>query len=234
MAFYRADSQMLNRKVCSAGKIQTKRRVQASYMHVSQRLIDNNKFGRGINMAINRKFLNGIALAAAVFALSTFVSAQESTTTDAPEKPVKERKYGKGGEFGKMNRFGGKGFRGGRGHNMMRGLRGIDLTEDQKTQIRSLMEANKSKFEASREEMRELMMKKRDGSMTEDEKARFEQFKADRKASAEQIKVTILSLLTPEQTAKLNEMKAEREKRRQEFKQRRMERAPRTDAPKND
>lgn len=184
-------------------------------------------------MAINRKFFNAIVMAAAVFAFSTFVSAQESTSTGTQEKPRKERKFGKGGEVGKMKRFGGKAFRGPRGNVAVRGLRGIELTEDQKSQVRSLMEANRARFETSREEMRTLITKKREGSMTDAEKLKFEQFKAERKAAGEQTRATILGLLTPEQTAKLNEMKAEREKRRQEFKQRRTERAPKSEAPKS-
>lgn len=101
--------------------------------------------------------------------------------------------------FGEGHR-GGKGMRGG---NIMRSLRGIELTDAQKTQIKSLMDTQKVTYEPKREEMRSLMMKKRDGSITEDEKARFEQFRNEMKASSQQLELSVMALLTPEQTGKL-------------------------------
>lgn len=176
-------------------------------------------------MSIKRKFFSIITLSFAVVAFSTFVSAQDgSGQTDTPQK--KEGRYGKGMR-GEGHR-GGKGMRGG---NIMRSLRGIELTEAQETQIKSLMDAQKATYEPKREEMRSLMMKKCDGSITEDEKARFDQFRNEMKASSQQLELSVMALLTPEQTAKLTQMKAEREQRMQEHKQKRMERKQQTEKP---
>lgn len=186
-------------------------------------------------MTVNRKIVTFLTLVIAVFALSTFVSAQESKS-DAP--PVKERrldKLNKGmdrkrGENGMKGKHGMHG-RGG-GKHIMRSLRAIDLTETQKTQIKSLMETNWASFQSTNEELKGLMMKRREGTLTSDDQTRLEQFKNERKAAAEQMKITIMGLLTPEQTAKLDQMKAEREQRMQERKQRWQERKLQKEAQK--
>jgi protein CpxP len=180
-------------------------------------------------MSIKRKFFSVITLAVAMFAFSTFISAQDSSKSDAPTPPVKEGKYGKRG-FGEGRRGGDRGMHGG---NIMRSLRGIELTDAQKTQIKSLMETNKTTFQPQREEMRSLMMKKRDGSISESEKGRFDQLKNEMKASAQQMEISIMALLTPEQTAKVTQMKAEREQKMQERKQQRQERKQQGDTPKD-
>lgn len=182
-------------------------------------------------MSINRKFFTAITLAIAVFALSTFVSAQE-TKTDKPF--TKEGHMGKRGEKGIKGEYGKRGKHGKhRGHGLMRSLHGVELSETQQTQIKSIFEANKSSFQTQHEEMKGLMMKKRDGSLTDADKSRLEQFKIERKAAAEQMDITIMALLTPEQTAKVNQMKVEREQRMQERKLRWQERKQETEKPKD-
>ncbi len=184
-------------------------------------------------MSDNRKFFTAMTLAIAVFALSTIVSAQDSTKTDAPTPPVKEGKMGKRGGKGMNREFRGEGKSGRHGEkSFLRSFRGIELTETQKTQIKSIMETNKTTFQGRHEQMKSLMMKRRDGSLTEADKAQLEQFKNERKAAAEQIKITVMALLTPEQTAKLTQMKAEREQRKLERKQRWEERKLKSETPK--
>ncbi len=172
-------------------------------------------------MSIKQNFFSVISLTIAVFAFSTFISAQDSSNKadDTPAPAVKEGKFGKRG-YGEGRR-GGKGMNGG---NVMRQLRGLELTDAQRTQIKSLMETQRTTFAPQHEELRSLMMKKRDGSINETEQARFDQLKNELKASSEQMRIQIMALLTPEQTAKLTQMKAEREQKRQERKQQRQER----------
>ena len=178
-------------------------------------------------MSLKRNFFSAITLAVTVFAFSVFVSAQDNTRTDAPTPPVKEGKSGKRGGKGMHGRHGG-------GDKMlMRSLRGIELTEAQKTQIKSLIETNKTTFAPQYEEMRSLKMKKRDGSISESEQARFDQLRNEMNASSEQMKLSIMALLTPEQTAKLTQMKAEREQKMKERKQRRQERKQQNETPKD-
>jgi Spy/CpxP family protein refolding chaperone len=184
-------------------------------------------------MSVNRKIFTAMTLAIAVFALSTFVSAQDTTKSDAPTSPVKEGKMRKRGGKGMNREFRGEGMHGRQGgHSFMRSLRGIELTETQKTQIKSIMESNKTAFQGQHEQMKALMLKKREGSLNDADKAQLEQFKIERKAAAEQMKITVTALLTPEQTAKLAQMKAEREQRMLERKQRWEERKLKTEAPR--
>lgn len=174
-------------------------------------------------MTKGRKFFSLITLMFAIVAMTTFVSAQEKSDSDAPKREMK-----RDGQFGKRNfgegKHGKRGMRGHGGGNIMRMVRGLDLTDAQKTQIKTLMETNRTAMQPSFEEARSLHMKKRDGSITETEQARLEQIKTEMKASSEQLRLTVLGLLTPEQNAKLEQMKAEREQRMQERKQRWQER----------
>ncbi len=164
-------------------------------------------------MSINRKFSATTALAIAMFAFSAFVTAKEPTNSDAP--PVKKDRMEKRG-FGKRA----EGMRGAmgrrRGHSILRFVRSIDLTDEQKSQIRSITGANRALFQAQREEVRGLIIKKRDNSITEAEQARLDQFKSDFRTRAEETKNAVRAILTPEQTARLEEMKAALQQRMQE------------------
>ncbi len=171
-------------------------------------------------MSIKRKFFSIITLAFAVVAFSTFVSAQDSGQTN--DRSMKEGKSGKRGMS--------KGMRGG-GGNVMRELRGIELTENQRTQIKSMMETQRATFEPQREEMKSLMMKKRDGSLTEADQARLSDMKSQIKASSEQMRISVMALLTPEQTAQVTRMRAEREQQRQERRQKWQERKQQGEKP---
>ncbi len=113
--------------------------------------------------------------------------------------------------------------RGGFG-SMLRGIHHLDLTDAQKSQIRTLMETHRTVNKPLMDEMRTLMVKRRDGSFTDADKARIEEIHAGMKESGDQLRATVLGLLTPEQNAKLEQMKAERKERMELRKQRYIER----------
>ena len=186
-------------------------------------------------MSLKNKFFSGITLGAAVFAFSAIGMAQEATTTTtAPTDKVEKEKgqhrgHGEfgGREFGKRGEFGGKFGRGGHrgmgGRGAMAMFRGIDLTEAQKTQLRAIHEANKPNQETM-DEMRTIMAAKRDGTITEDQKARAQAFHEQMKAKHESIKSQIEAILTPEQKQQIEtrrlEMKTRMEERRVQREQR--------------
>ena len=173
-------------------------------------------------MSKGRKIFSFITLVFAIITMTTFVSAQDENKEQAPKPEIKKRdgqRGQRGFRKGKRGKRGMHGFRGRRGGSL-RLLRRIELTEDQKGQIRTLMETQRSTNQPMREEARELYMKRRDGSITETEQSRLEQIRRDMKASHEQLETTILGLLTPEQTTKLEQMKTEMEQRRQERRRR--------------
>ena len=182
-------------------------------------------------MSFGRKIASALIFALAMITLTTYVAAQDNSTTDQQtDKAQKERKMKRGDGFGKR---GGKrdGMRGGFG---MRGLKNLDLTDAQKEQIRGIMETNKTANEPLRQEMRSLMEKRRGGEeLTETDRTRLKELRTQMKQSAEQTHNTILGFLTAEQRQKLEQMKQDKQKRREEFRQRRQENKP-TSLEKND
>ena len=201
-------------------------------------------------MSLKNKLVSTFTLGAAVFAFSAIGMAQEvTTTTPAPDKVEKAKgdHHGRGkGEFGKrgMGRgeFGGKfgrgGHRGMMGHRGMGMFRFIELTEAQKTQIRTIHEANKPSQEL-RDEMRTIMTAKRDGTITADQKTRLETLKAQGKEKRASVKSQIEAILTPEQKTQIETKKAEMKLKMEERRKERMERkaaspaTTTTDKPKN-
>lgn len=159
-------------------------------------------------MSFKQKFISAVTFVFAIVAFTTFVSAQDTTTQpqDSTTRQEKsERKFGKEGKRG-----------GHRGGKMMRGFRELNLTDAQKEQIKSLMETNRTAHQGTHEEMRGLMMKKRDGVINAEEQARFVQLKSQMKASAEQTHNSILAILTPEQRTQFEQQKAQMKQRREE------------------
>ena len=128
-------------------------------------------------MSFKNKFFSILTLAAATFAFSAAGVAQETTTvTPMTEKGEKVRKGDGLGKHGHDGRRGGHG-KMGRGMGM---LRGIDLTEEQRTQIRTIMEAQKPTPEAFTE-IRTLATAKRDGTITAEQQERLTALKQQRK-----------------------------------------------------
>lgn len=174
-------------------------------------------------MAIRSKIFSSLTLVFAIGAFSVFATAQEATTAPQDGQKVEkgDRKFGKRG--GKFGRRGMEGRRGGRGMRMGF-LRGIELSDTQKAEIKAIREANKpnpADFEAMKS-IRET--RKSGGTITEEQKATMKQFREARKAKMEQVHQQILAVLTAEQKAQLETRKAEMQKRREERKQNRKNR----------
>jgi len=171
-------------------------------------------------MSLKRKFISAITLTLATIAFTTFVSAQDTNKQeDSMQKQDRFERRG-GGKRGM-----GKGKRG-RKHSggdkmLMRSLGKLNLSDAQKEQTHSIFETFKTSTQTGREEMRGLAMKKRDGIITADEQARFKEIRTQLKASGEQMRNSVLAILTAEQRAQLDQMKEEMKKRREEHRQNR-------------
>lgn len=179
-------------------------------------------------MSFKNKFFSVITLSAAVVAFSTFAAAQDTPTksTDSIQKQEKrERKgWGKRGEHG-------KGMRGGKHHGMMRGLRGLDLTDAQKEQLRVIHENNKPN-EAVMQEMQAIRQAKRDGgTITPEQKERLRALRLQSREKGALIHQQVLAILTPEQRQQLETRKEEMRKKREERRQLRQDNKPKTDKP---
>ena len=179
-------------------------------------------------MSLKQKFISTVTLAFAIVAFTTFVSAQDTTTTRQQDSVTKQEKRERK-DFGRReggNRKFGKEGRGDKHGDkmMMRGLSQLNLTDAQKTQIKSLMETSRTANQGTHEELRGLMMKKRDGIITADEQARLGELKAKAKASAKQTHSSILAILTAEQRTQLEQLKEQRKQKMEERRQMRQNR----------
>lgn len=129
-----------------------------------------------------------------------------------------KRGFGKRGHFGKH----------GGGHGMM--LRALDLTDEQKNQIKQIRESSRNAVKPIREQMRANRQKLADLSAN----GNFDQAQVQAIAAQqgnltaqlivekEKAKSQIFQILTPEQKAKAAEMKEKMKERRQERFQNRM------------
>ncbi len=172
-------------------------------------------------MNIARKLGSVLTLAIAVIAFNSYVTAQ-NTSTDTDRNTVERND--KQGRFGRSDRRGmrnGKrGMRGGGNQGLMKMLSKLDLTETQKSQIKTLFEIRQNANQPLYSEGKTLMMKRRDGTITEDEQTRLGEIRDQMKTSNKQTKNSVLELLTPEQLQKLEQLRAEMKNRRQNKRQR--------------
>ena len=164
-------------------------------------------------MSFKRKFISTVGLALAVGTFSTFVAAQDNGTTNQTDSTKKERTFeGRGA----------KGMHGGKhegGDRMMMGaLRQLNLTDTQKAQIKTIFESNKPN-QTQFEQVRGLMQKNHDGTITADEQATLDSFRAQRKATEKQTHDSILAILTPEQRTQLEQLKQQNRQRHEERKE---------------
>lgn len=169
-------------------------------------------------MTFKHKIFSTITLVFAFITMTVFVSAQNTKNDNTVNTPTTRER--------KMKRQRGEGRRGGHhGDKMMRGFKNLDLTDAQKTHIKSLMESNKIANEPLRQEMLTFKEKKRNGeNLSDADQNRIRDIKTQMKQSMEQTHNTILAILTPEQRQQVEQNKLERKERREEMKQRRQER----------
>jgi periplasmic protein CpxP/Spy len=173
-------------------------------------------------MSLKFRFISTLTVAGAIAAFSTFSAAQDtktetpSTTPDKVEKPFK----GHRGGFGK---FGGKGFGGKHsGHGMRGFMRGIELTDVQKEQIKAIREANKPD-QATMDEFRTLAKAKRDGSLTADQEARIKTLREQAQTKGKAVHEQIMNVFTAEQKAQIEQNKLQMKERHEQMKQKREE-----------
>ena len=168
-------------------------------------------------MSLINKLFSGLTVAVAVAAFSTFTLAQDDrATAPAPDKDKAEKHFrGEGHKFG-----------GHKGHHrggMMRMMHMLDLTDAQKTQMHSIMEANKPD-KAIMEEMHTLAKAKHTGTITAEQQTRLDALKEQAKAKKQAVHEQMLNVLTAEQKAQLEQKKAEMKQRKEERRQQREQR----------
>ena len=134
-------------------------------------------------------------------AFGAVVSAQQPSTQNPAEGP---RRMGKGE---------GRGFRRGPGPGGNFGphlLEQLNLTDDQKKQIHTVIEQTFESNKATREELRQLGEKRRQGTLSAEDEARARTLHQQIRASMGDTETKIAALLTAEQKAKAEQLVKER------------------------
>lgn len=121
---------------------------------------------------------------------------------------------------GRMGRGAGRGFR--RGPRPGRGfgpgmVRELNLTEDQKQQVRAIVEQGFAGNKATREELRQLGEKRRQGTLTAAEQARAMTLHEQMRAATKDTRTKIAGVLTSEQKTKAEELMKQRRADHQRF-----------------
>jgi len=174
------------------------------------------------------------AVTVSILALGVFAgSALAQDTTTTPNQGQTQQRPERRGDFGRQRDGAGPGFRGPRGggpEGMLREFRDLNLTDAQKAQIKSILDANKPD-QATMDQMKALREARQNGTaLTDDQKAQFKALRQQQTEKMRSVHEQVMNVLTPEQKAQL-------EQKRQEMKQRWQQReqqekaAPKTDKP---
>ena len=95
-----------------------------------------------------------------------------------------------------------------------RGLRQLNLTDAQRQQAQSIVRSSFESNKAVREELMQLMQKRREGTLSETDQARARELRQQLHESRKNARTQLATLLTEEQRAKLEERRKQRRERR--------------------
>jgi Spy/CpxP family protein refolding chaperone len=131
-------------------------------------------------------------------ALGAAVQAQQPPPSTQNQTPGNEtRRFGRGEERRGMRRF---------GRAPLGALRELNLTDDQKKQVRAIMERNFESTKSAREELRTLGQKRFEGALTPEQQARAKELHQQMAQSMQSAMTELTGILTAEQKARLEEL----------------------------
>jgi Spy/CpxP family protein refolding chaperone len=138
--------------------------------------------------------LAGLVIALASFGMSAFAqqSPAPNSTPNAQQRDGRMQRRRMMRRHERMRMFG--------------ALRQLNLSDAQKQQAQSLIRASRESTKTQRQELAQLRRKFRDGTLTDDEKAKAKELRQQLRASRERTRTQLASVLTPEQKTKLDEM----------------------------
>ena len=151
--------------------------------------------------------IGSLALALATFVVASGQETQAPTTSGSPSVQQKQERRRAG--LRHMRR---RARRGG-----LSALRRLNLTDAQKQQAQSIMKSNFESNKAVREELRQLMQKRRQGTLSETDQARGRELRKQLHESRKNARTQLSTLLTDEQKTKLEEWRKNRRERRERF-----------------
>lgn len=150
--------------------------------------------------------LGGLAIALATFSVTAFAQESQSTTSAPNAQPPRDEKMPRRRMMRRHARM-----------RMFGALRQLNLTDAQKQQAHSIVSANAESTKAQRDELAQLRRKFREGTLTDDEKAKAKELRQQLHASRQNARTQLAALLTPEQKTKLDEMIKNRRENRGRF-----------------
>jgi periplasmic protein CpxP/Spy len=155
-----------------------------------------------------------LALFATVSAAGLAQQPQNQDQSQSTGAQEKQRPFGRGEGrgFGRGHRHGGF------GPQLMQELK---LTEEQKQQIRVIMEQSMESTKAQREELRQFGGKRFEGTLTAEDQARAKTLHEQMRASMKETHAKIVTILTAEQKTRLEELRQERKANHERFGKRR-------------
>jgi len=169
-------------------------------------------------MSFKFKLISTLTVAGAIAVFSGASLAQDTTPAPAGDQAGQHRRHDGEGRRGHGDRDGMRGGQGMFGGRMM--MKGVNLTDAQKAQIKQIHEANKPN-PADFDQIKSLIEARRNGTLTDDQKAQLKAIRQARQAKEESIRQQIEAVLTPDQKAQIDKNKADMKAHRDEFKQKR-------------
>ena len=163
------------------------------------------------------KFASFFAASIAVLAFSAISFAQDTkpSQTVQPPPPL-ERDAGRFDKAGKMHGRHGEGHEGG----MLRAFSELNLSDAQKQQVNSIIETNKVSTQAQRDELKQLMIARRSGTvLTPEQDTRAQELGSQLRESNKQMHSSLMAILTPEQQQQLRQKHEEMRQKMQERRQ---------------
>jgi Spy/CpxP family protein refolding chaperone len=165
-----------------------------------------------------RKNLLGISGIILTFGMITFAQ-QPQTPTTTPDATVKrerlERREKRQERLDGMRRRDGEGLDR-RGPGLGAGLRGLNLSEAQREQIRVITQRRLESTKAQREELFKLREKRIAGTFSAGDEARAKALHQEIRAAMDGIRTETAGVLTAEQKARIEELQKERKAKHEE------------------
>jgi Spy/CpxP family protein refolding chaperone len=160
-----------------------------------------------------RKSLLGISGIILAFGMVAFGQQPQTPTTTTPDGTLKRDRLERGERLrergeGRRGHVGREGF-GHRGPGLGN-LRGIELSESQREQIRAITLRRLESTKAQREELFNLREKRTAGTFSDTDSARAKALRQEINAAMEGIHTEIAGVLTAEQKARVEELQKER------------------------
>jgi Spy/CpxP family protein refolding chaperone len=167
-------------------------------------------------MSLRTKLFN------ASLALGLFAVVSGTGLAQQPQDPDKGQSPEINGAQRPFGRGEGRGFRRGHGYGFGRGfMQELNLTDDQKQQVRSIIQQNMESTKAQRQELRQLGEKRSQGTLTAEDETRARTLHEQMRASMKDAHSKIATVFTAEQKTRLEELRKERQANHERFGKRR-------------